>query len=102
MKNKNCPFCNQPLPIGYIKTSGEVISWSSNKKIKSLISTRWSVEENDIKLGKFKFLIDGARVKSYRCDKCKKIIIDELDDKDYSNYYSKSKKSKVLIYSFDK
>lgn len=79
MKNKNCPFCNQPLSIGYIKTRGEVISWSFNKKKKSIFSSRWTVEENDVKLGTFSFLKDGGRVKAYRCDKCKKILIDEDD-----------------------
>lgn len=79
MKNKICQFCNLPLSIGYIKTRGEVISWSSNKKKKSIFSSRWTVEENDIKLGTFSFLKDGGRVKAYRCNKCQKILIDEND-----------------------
>lgn len=79
MNQKNCPFCNQPLSIGYIKTRGEVISWSPNKKKKSLFSSRWTIEGNDVKLGMFSFLKYGGRVKAYRCNHCKKIIIDEED-----------------------
>ena len=79
MNIKKCPFCSQPLTIGYIKTRGEVISWSPNKKAKSCFSTHWTVEENDIKLGTFSYLKYGGRVKAYRCNSCKKIIIDEDD-----------------------
>ncbi|WP_249029190.1 PF20097 family protein [Tannockella kyphosi] len=77
MKRKNCPFCNQLFSIGYIKARGEVISWSTNKKKKQTFSSRWAVEENDIKLGIFNFLKYGARVKCYRCAECKIILIDE-------------------------
>lgn len=79
MKTSYCPFCNKPLSIGYIKTGGEVITWSPNKKRKSIFSSRWKVEENDIKLGTFHYLKDDGRVKAYRYDCCKKIIIDEDD-----------------------
>ncbi|MBM6841351.1 hypothetical protein H6A03_07330 [[Clostridium] spiroforme] len=79
MKTSYCPFCNKPLLIGYIKTGGEVITWSPNKKRKSIFSSRWKVEDNDIKLGTFRFFKDGGRVKAYRCEHCKKIIIDEED-----------------------
>lgn len=79
MNNQICPFCKKTLTVGYLKTNGEVLSWSEKYKRKSLFNSRWTAEGGDIKLGNFKFFKGGGRVKAYRCDTCKKIIINEND-----------------------
>lgn len=75
MEMKECPICHGRLIHGYIKTSGEVITWSPNFKKKSIFATRWQVDEDELCLGKFRFW-KGAKVDAYKCDKCKKVIID--------------------------
>ncbi len=70
-----CPYCSKNLIKGYIKTGGEVITWSSDPKRKPILSSRWKVFENEVKLGTYHYF-KGGRVCAYRCENCEKIIID--------------------------
>ena len=45
---KKCPFCSQDLIQGYVKTKGEIITWSPNKERKPLFAPRWHIGENEI------------------------------------------------------
>lgn len=79
MSIKKCPFFHRALELVYIKSNGEVITWSPNPKKKSIFTIRWHVYENEIKLALYS-LIKGAKVEAYKCGICNKIIID-IDDK---------------------
>ena len=70
-----CPYCSNKLIKGYIKTNGEVITWSCDPKRKPRFTFRWQVYDNEIKLGTYHF-VKGGRVCAYRCENCEKIIID--------------------------
>jgi len=78
---KKCPFCSQDLIQGYVKTKGEIITWSPNKERKPLFAPRWHIGENEIKLGEYSFF-EGGRVSAFKCDKCNKIIIDIHSEED--------------------
>lgn len=73
--NEKCPICSGKLIHGYIKTKGEIITWSPNPKRKPLLTHRWQVYEDEIKLCKYNYL-KGGKVDAYKCDNCNKIIID--------------------------
>lgn len=76
--SKKCPYCQEELIHGYIKTNREVITWSPDSKQKPMFTTLWHVYENEIKLGEYGFF-KGGKVSAYRCSKCNKIIIDIND-----------------------
>lgn len=79
MTNKKCPYCNQKLRRGYIKSRGEVLAWSPNPKQKSIFSSRWHTEKEDIVLSDF-HMFSGCKVSTLMCENCKKIIIDLNDN----------------------
>lgn len=74
MKNIICPYCSNELIHGYIKTNGEIITWSPSPKKKSLFTNRWHVDENETVLAKFN-LFKGAKVDAFKCVSCNKVII---------------------------
>lgn len=47
----------------------------SQSKKKSIFMSRWHVYNDEIKLGEYSF-IRGGKVSAFKCNKCKKIIID--------------------------
>lgn len=75
MSQKNCPYCSREMVLGYIKTSGEVLTWSENSDMKPIFSTRSHVGKDEIKLGDYTFF-KGDKVKAFKCSSCKKIIMD--------------------------
>ncbi|MEG0367352.1 MAG: PF20097 family protein [Coprobacillus sp.] len=70
-----CPYCHQELIKGHIQTRGEVIKWLPEEKREPILESRWSVADNEIKLGEYGF-IKGGDVEAYCCSHCHKIIID--------------------------
>lgn len=71
----DCPYCGSPLIEGHIQTRGEVIKWLPASKDALYVNPRWQVARDEIKLGKYN-LFTGGNVKAFRCEKCKKIIIE--------------------------
>lgn len=61
----NCPFCNKEMIKGKV-CSNDTLWWTE-----SGIKTRLNDEGGII--GR----LNGDRISAYRCNKCKKIIIDE-------------------------
>lgn len=76
--NMNCPYCNKKLISGFIYGGGygvrKGIIWLPENIEPTLEA--WVFESE--KLNKNNFLSE-AKVKSYKCSNCRKIIID-LDD----------------------
>lgn len=70
-----CPYCGKELTEGHIRTAGEVIKWLPAGKIGMTTTLRWQVGKNELKLGKYNFAT-GGDVAAYRCEDCKKIIIE--------------------------
>lgn len=77
-----CPYCKKDMIKGHIQTRGEVIKWLPENKNSQFLATRWEVRKNEVKLGKYSYFT-GGDVEAYRCEECKKIIINySLEDND--------------------
>jgi hypothetical protein len=64
-----CPYCNKEMENGYIQ-SGTIIIWTPKKHKISLLPRN---DGRDIHLAKKP--LGGATVYAYRCNDCKRIII---------------------------
>lgn len=53
MKFDRCPYCSSKLIYGYIKTSDNDLTWSTDPKISLFIDCRHFLED-DVKLGDFR------------------------------------------------
>ena len=65
----NCPYCNKEIEKGYIDETDlfHPLEWyPANREIGFFVSKKRNVR-----------LTYGGNVKAYRCENCKKIIIDE-------------------------
>ena len=73
----NCPYCNEELENGYIKSSHSVY-WGPNRKL--------GLVGNDFVLAKpsLKGIFEGLFTEAHCCKKCKKIII-SFDETHFSN-----------------
>ena len=65
----NCPYCNKEMELGYIDQTDFrfPLEWYPANREIGLFKTK----KRNIRL------TFGGNVKAYRCDPCKKIIIDE-------------------------
>ena len=63
-----CPFCNEALEHGYIKSS-HAIHWGANKEL--------GLVDNDIALAKptMRGMFEGLFAEAHCCKKCRKIIV---------------------------
>lgn len=70
----NCPYCNKPMELGYIEQTNiaNPFKWRSND-----LGDRLFVEKN--KIIKLTSTIKGTTIRAYRCEDCKKIIIDNYE-----------------------
>lgn len=73
----NCPYCNNEMKRGYISAYNR-LSWTPEGEI-ARGATKWAKSPNSILLADY-FLIGAAKVNAYYCNRCKKIIIDLLDE----------------------
>ena len=66
--NMTCPFCNEELEKGYIKSS-HAIQWGPVREL--------GLVNGDIVLAKpsVKGIFEGLFVESHCCNKCRKIIV---------------------------
>ena len=67
-----CPYCTDDMELGYIDQSRPLIplEWYPAKREKGFLGLESS--KRNVRLTYL-----GGSVKAYRCEKCKKIIIDE-------------------------
>ena len=73
-----CPYCGSDLVPGYIHGTSRPINYSLKWLRGGLKPTLFNLELNGIKLGHYGVNTEW-KVKSYRCIKCNKIIIDLND-----------------------
>lgn len=69
----NCPYCNEMMEEGIIQDQHEINWLPKDAKFKFLGSSLF--HKGSLVLSEFSFL-KGSSVVAYRCDRCKKIIID--------------------------
>ena len=67
-----CPYCNSEMILGYIQCR-DGVSWS--KKMR-LIAAIPPLSSSSIILSSGEGAFSGSAIEAYRCDECKKIIID--------------------------
>ena len=71
----NCPFCNALMEKGYIEQTHIFypLRWTPVKQERGFfVSNKGTV--------KLTSLASGGQVAAYRCEACRKIIIDELEN----------------------
>ena len=71
-----CPYCGKTMELGFIEQTHVFhgLRWQPEKRIPSKIPLMY--KNNFIKLTS---IGQGGRVTVYRCEECKKFIIDEKD-----------------------
>lgn len=79
MKFDKCPYCAGELIHGYIKTRGEALTWSPNPDKLSIMTDKWHIGKDDIKLGDFSYF-KGDKIDAYKCNICHITIIDSNQD----------------------
>ena len=72
-----CPYCNGDMKKGYISAYNR-LNWTPENET-NRGATKWAKSPNSIVLAEY-FFIGAATVTAYYCDKCKKIVIDVLDE----------------------
>ena len=73
-----CPYFDSELVPGYIHGTSRLINYTLKWLREDLNPTLYNLELNGIKLGHYGIHTE-PKVKSYRCIKCNKIIIDLND-----------------------
>lgn len=68
-----CPYCNEEMESGYIKSS-HFIHWGKEKEL-GLLLDDIKLSPNGLKEG-IKSFFEGHFVEAYRCSGCNKIIIE--------------------------
>lgn len=70
----NCPYCNKKMEKGYIEQThiSNPIKWISNTCEDHLF-----VEKS--KIIKLTSILKGITITTYKCDECKKMIIDNYE-----------------------
>ncbi|MBQ7326905.1 MAG: hypothetical protein IJW93_05475 [Clostridia bacterium] len=68
-----CPYCNEEMRKGYIKSYKDALKWYPDTPNENGLFAR---SKEGVKLTSF---WTGSSATVHRCEKCKKLIIDESD-----------------------
>lgn len=76
LKEIACPYCGKAMNVGYIFSGKNSIVWTPTHMKASVFNN--VIDENEIQLAKLNYF-EGCSIKVFRCQVCRKMMIDEND-----------------------